>query len=135
MRFDRQTMGKTTYKPSRSSRIAWKPLVCPENGTKPLASSNSDKAQSGNAVGTTRWSGTHVTSLKRRALSWVRPGLIPLAKDARKSQLMTEMSDRCLQKYPDKEKLQKSQKGQRVAAKSFKGWRNVEKSLQGQKLQ
>ncbi|MQM06488.1 hypothetical protein Taro_039315 [Colocasia esculenta] len=51
---------------------------------KPLASSKVDRAQSKNVVSTTRWSGTHVTSLKRRALSWVGPGLIPLAKDARR---------------------------------------------------
>ncbi|MQL92178.1 hypothetical protein Taro_024802 [Colocasia esculenta] len=46
-------LGETTCKPSRSWRIAWKPLVGPENGTKPLASSKCDRAQSENAVSTT----------------------------------------------------------------------------------
>ncbi|MQM10757.1 hypothetical protein Taro_043652 [Colocasia esculenta] len=59
----------------------------------PLASSKGNRAQGGNAVGTTRWSGTHVTSLKRHALSWVGPGLPPFARDARKSQLMMEMPE------------------------------------------
>ncbi|MQL77131.1 hypothetical protein Taro_009520 [Colocasia esculenta] len=45
----------------------------------------------------------------------------------------SDHGDRCLQKYPDKEKLQKSQKGQGIAIKYFKGWRIAKKSLKGKK--
>ncbi|MQL70392.1 hypothetical protein Taro_002715 [Colocasia esculenta] len=112
-------MGKTTCQPLRSSRIAWKLLVGPENGTKPLVSSKGDRAQSGNALGTTRWSGNHVTSLKRRALSWVGPELIPLAKDARKSQLMTKMSEHANQW---RRHLRKSTNGQSTPERQEMAW-------------
>ncbi|MQL81425.1 hypothetical protein Taro_013883, partial [Colocasia esculenta] len=80
--------------PRKLQKDPKKSLVGPENGTKPLANSKDDRAQGGNTVGTTRWSGTHVTSLKRRALSWVGLGLTPLAKVARESQELARMSQK-----------------------------------------
>ncbi|MQM05857.1 hypothetical protein Taro_038673 [Colocasia esculenta] len=41
--------------------------------------------------------------------------------DGKNPMMSANGRSRCLQKYPDEEKLQKSQKGQRIATKFFKG--------------